>query len=190
MKKAVLLMLLCIFLFAGCSSKPPEENYSEDDVYELEAYEGSDSPDDNALLPNETLNDGKNLHSAKLPDASDGGIIEIKEKMFIAQTNDIYINSAEYLGKTIKYEGIFDSYTDEESGITYFYVIRYGPGCCGYDSNAGFEVVWTGDWPEAKDWVEVVGVLEEYEEDGNEYLRLKLYSIRVLDERGAEYVDQ
>jgi uncharacterized membrane protein YcgQ (UPF0703/DUF1980 family) len=116
-------------------------------------------------------------------------IVEIKEKMFIEQTNDIYLNPEDYLGKTIKYEGIFKPYYDEELDETYYFVIRYGPGCCGYDSNAGFEVVWFGDYPNDNDWVEVIGVLEEYEENGNEYLRLQLSSLKVMDTRGAEYVD-
>lgn len=110
--------------------------------------------------------------------------------MFIAQTNDIYINPEDYLGKTIKYEGMFQSGYLEETDTTYYYVIRYGPGCCGYDANAGFEVAWDGGYPEADDWVEIVGVLEQYEEDGYEYLRLNLSSLRVLETRGAEYVYQ
>lgn len=64
-------------------------------------------------------------------------VIEIKEKLFIAQTNDIYINSKDYLGKTIKYEGLINIYEDE-TGRKFYYVIRYAPGCCGYDGSAGF----------------------------------------------------
>lgn len=114
-------------------------------------------------------------------------LIEISEKLFIAQTNDIYINTDDYIGKTIKYEGLFKSYTGG-SGAAYYYVIRYGPGCCGYDGEAGFEVAWDGALPEEDDWCEAVGVLEEYEQNGYYYLRLNLKSLTVLDERGAETV--
>jgi uncharacterized membrane protein YcgQ (UPF0703/DUF1980 family) len=121
-----------------------------------------------------------------------GSVIEIKEKMFIAQTNDIYYNANDYLGKTIKYEGIF-GWFDSEGGERYYSVIRYGPGCCGIDANAGFEVQWSADglgYPDQNDWVEVVGTLEEYEEFGYSFLRLDLDSIKVLPERGAEFVSQ
>ena len=132
--------------------------------------------------------------SANHPDAavpaSSGDVIVIREKMFIAQTNDIYYNTEDYLGKTIKYEGIFKTYYWEEDDLTYHYVIRYGPGCCGNDGEAGFEVAWTGDYPNQDDWVETVGVLEEYEENGYMYLRLALTSLTVLPTRGAEYVSQ
>jgi uncharacterized membrane protein YcgQ (UPF0703/DUF1980 family) len=114
-------------------------------------------------------------------------VIEIKEKLFIAQTNDIYLNVDQYLGKTIKYEGIFTTFTYGDSA--YDYVIRYGPGCCGTDGNAGFEVSWSGNRPAENDWVEAVGILEIYEEeDGSAYLRLNLDSLTVLDKRGAEFV--
>jgi Predicted membrane protein len=122
------------------------------------------------------------------PEATSDEVIEIKEKMFIAQTNDIYVNASDYLGKTIKYEGIFASQTSSEQ--TYYMVIRFGPGCCGDDGNVGFEVTWDKHYPNPNDWVEAVGVLEEYEENGYNYLRLALISLTGLSERGAELVTQ
>lgn len=115
-----------------------------------------------------------------------GDLVEISERLFIAQTNDIYINADDYLGKTIKYEGIFK--TSEWEGQPLYYVIRYGPGCCGYDGEAGFEIVWEGPMPEEDDWTEAIGVLESYDEDGYSYLRLRLSSLTVLEVRGEEFV--
>jgi uncharacterized membrane protein YcgQ (UPF0703/DUF1980 family) len=120
----------------------------------------------------------------------DSEIFVIKEKMFIAQSNDIYFNPDDYLGKTIKYEGIFQVNEVPEENLTYRSVIRYGPGCCGVDANAGFEVIWDKEYPEHDDWVEAVGKLVRYEENGTEYLRLELSSLKVLEERGQEYVSQ
>ncbi|MDR3267391.1 MAG: hypothetical protein LBT24_07480 [Tannerella sp.] len=123
-------------------------------------------------------------------------MIEIKEKMFIAQTNDIYLNTEDYLGKTIKLQGLFKKEQYEGNDAAYCFVIRYGPGCCGNDANAGFEVAWDERWtlkppyPNVDDWVEVIGALSTYEEDGFPYLYIALTSLTVLDERGAEYVTQ
>jgi hypothetical protein len=122
------------------------------------------------------------------------GIIEIKEKMFIAQTNDVYLNPEDYLGKTIKLEGLFKSEIGYEN--TYCFVIRYGPGCCGYDGNAGFEVAWDnpspdqGTYPEEDAWVEAMGTLKSYDENGFPYLYLSLASMTVKENRGAEFVSQ
>jgi uncharacterized membrane protein YcgQ (UPF0703/DUF1980 family) len=127
--------------------------------------------------------------------ASDNDTVVITEKMFIAQVNDVYLNAEDYLGKTIKLEGIFKSeqyYDDEEP---YRFVLRYGPGCCGTDGNAGFEVRWdenkTQSYPTAESWVSATGVLKLYSEGGNyQYLYLDLYSLDVLSRRGEETVFQ
>ena len=103
-----------------------------------------------------------------------GDIVVIKEKMFVAQINEIYVNRADYLGRTLRYEGFFQSYTDPCNDNTYYSVIRKGPGCCGTDGNCGFEVLWDKEYPAPEDWVEVTGVLEQYEEAGTAYLRLAL----------------
>lgn len=129
--------------------------------------------------------------SAPVPAASEADaaekIIEIKEKLFLAQTDDIYINAKDYLGKTIKYEGFLDIYQDRKGQKTY-YVIRRSPGCCGNDGVAGFEVRWEGAFPKQNDWVEVIGVLQIQDEGGMPYLWIKLKSLKVLQKRGAEFV--
>ena len=122
-----------------------------------------------------------------------GDIVEIKEKMFLAQTNDVYLNSEEYLGKTVKLEGLFKREGYENRN--YCFVIRYGPGCCGSDGNAGFEVAWDGngtaaEYPAVDSWVGATGELKRYEENGLAYLYLALSELKVLPKRGAEFVTQ
>jgi uncharacterized membrane protein YcgQ (UPF0703/DUF1980 family) len=124
----------------------------------------------------------------------DKGVIEIKEKMFMTQVSDVYMNAEDYLGKTIKLEGIFLKEEWEED--TYCFVIRYGPGCCGDDGgNVGFEVKWpedrmeadsTGAYPDTNSWVAATGVLKV----NNQYLYLDLTSLDVLSRRGVEIVRQ
>ena len=123
-------------------------------------------------------------------------VIEIKEKMFAAQVNDVYLNIKDYLGKTIKLEGIFKSELYQGKEEPYCFVVRYGPGgCCGLDANVGFEVAWAKEkaepYPAAESWVEATGVLKTYEEDGySQYLYLDLFSLKILNKRGAETVLQ
>jgi uncharacterized membrane protein YcgQ (UPF0703/DUF1980 family) len=127
--------------------------------------------------------------------AAKGGnsIVDIKEKMFIAQVNDVYLNPDDYVGKTIKLEGLFMTQDNGTQIPPYYFVIRYGPGCCGTDGNAGFEVIWDKQepvYPQDNEWVEAVGVFGSYEEDGYPYYCLSLSSLKVLDERGQEFVLQ
>lgn len=168
-----------MLILAGCSktsNEAPAVDVSQSAVSASEAISG-DSTKNKESAEHETDDE-----------LSAYDVVEISEKLFIAQTNDIYINTEDYLGKTIKYEGIFKSYYWDEMDATYCYVIRYGPGCCGYDGEAGFEVAWDGELPQEDDWCEAVGVLETYEENGYQYLRLSLTSLTIKDERGAEYV--
>jgi uncharacterized membrane protein YcgQ (UPF0703/DUF1980 family) len=121
---------------------------------------------------------------------SNDNIVEIKEKMFIAQVNDVYLNTEDYLGKTIKLEGIFKQ--DQGYEKLYCFILRYGPGCCGNDGNVGFEVAWASEkpYPAVDSWVEAIGELKTYEEYDYKYLYLDLVSLNVLRKRGLETVVQ
>jgi len=132
--------------------------------------------------------------SDEIEPASSKDVIEIKEKMFISQVNDVYLNKDDYLGKKIKLEGLFKT-EQVDDNKKYCFVLRYGPGCCGYDGNVGFEVAWDKDkkkpYPGEDSWVEATGELKTYEEDGyTDYLYLDLVSLNVLDKRGLETVVQ
>ena len=178
-KMAALTLALALALLTACSGTPAE---AETTVLPTET---TASPTEATVYATETT-----VHPRVDIEAPVGDVVEIREKMFIAQTNDIYMNAEDYLGKAIRYEGIFDVDFWAETGTTYYYVIRYGPGCCGDDGEAGFEVRWEGEYPEQNDWVEAVGILEAYEEEGYQYLRLALSSLTVLPTRGAEFVSQ
>lgn len=168
MKRIIIILIIGSVLLSGCQPEDRAENPSS-------ATQSDES--------------SEGIHASV--SAPSGDLVEIREKMFIAQTNDIYFNAEDYLGKTIKYEGIFNVYEVPDTGEIVYSVIRYGPGCCGVDANAGFEVAWDIEYPaKHNDWVEVIGVLEEYEHEGLKYLRLRLSSLTALATRGAEYVVQ
>jgi uncharacterized membrane protein YcgQ (UPF0703/DUF1980 family) len=171
MKRFFALALICMILLSGCGTSNQA----------LKNANGTLAVDSGAVNP---------THETAVDKPSGDDVIEIREKLFVAQTNDIYFNAGDYLGKTIRLEGVFDVFDDPNTGTTYRSVIRYGPGCCGIDANPGFEVDWEGGYPSQNDWVEATGVLVEYDEGGYKYLRLALTELNVLDERGAEYVVQ
>lgn len=119
--------------------------------------------------------------------------VMIAEKLFIAQANEIYLNAKDYLGKTIALEGMFFCEAYEPAGAEICVVVRYGPGCCGNDSNVGFEVCWEDESivkPENNAWVIAVGKLEQYVENGLKYLRLNLSEMTTMTTRGKETVTQ
>ncbi|MDR0446924.1 MAG: hypothetical protein LBH17_07895 [Oscillospiraceae bacterium] len=119
------------------------------------------------------------------------GVLEIREKLFIAQCNDIYLNPEEYAGRRVRIEGMYYAFA-EEGGAIYYSVTRLGPGCCGNDGVAGFE--FTSDPPPEcveNDWISVEGTLMPFVyDDGYESVIIADATVTVKTERGAEYVTQ
>jgi uncharacterized membrane protein YcgQ (UPF0703/DUF1980 family) len=175
MKKIIYIIVIIMILFTGCSGENKEIGA------EQQSSEQSDGNDFETVIDH--ILDEQLKESNKATDE-----IIIRDKLFIAQCNDIYLNPDEYLDKNIRWEGIYTEAVNPNTNETYKFVIRYGPGCCGNDGTAGFEVLYDKDTPNVNDWVEVVGKIEMVEEDGNEFIAVRLSEIKVLDVRGQEFV--
>lgn len=167
MKKFIYLAIILIMLLSLCACRS--------------------SVTDDASLPQSNTLSSPTPNSTK----QDNDVINITEKMYVTYINEIYTNTKDYIGKTIKIEGMFTSENSEQTGKTYHYVYRTGPGCCGNDgSMCGFEFTFNGNMPKKNDWICVEGILGTYEENGNNYLSLNAKSVTVLETRGAETVYQ
>ena len=126
--------------------------------------------------------------NAAADDSSD--MLVIDEQFFVMRMLDIVFSPHEFLGQTIRYEGIFRAIDIPDVGELH-QVYRYTEGCCGPDGIVGLQV-----WLENTDiepfpngtWVQVTGVLEEFEHQGRMFLRLDTISLIELSERGEEFV--
>ena len=123
------------------------------------------------------------------PGRSDNdSVLTIEDRFFVTQVNQIFADRQAYLGRTVRYEGIFMSarWGDQD----FHYVIRNTHGCCGPDGMIGFEVL-LGDIqpPQPNAWVEVVGVLEEVQDEFQTLLVLNTTSLTEMAERGREFVE-
>ena len=138
-----------------------------------------------------------------IPLPSSGNMVDITDSLYADYVNDIYCNTDNYMGKTIRIQGAFSSNTYEYNGKqrTVYFVSRTisgfcdsddccdSDGCCGCDGcTCGFEFTYDGKIPKDNDWIEVVGVLSSYDEGGNHYLTLKASSVKVLPKRGQDVV--
>ena len=117
------------------------------------------------------------------PLVTDGDIIDITERFFVNQMMEVFLNYDLYLGRTIRYEGMFKTiHWDNEEFVV---IVRYTLGCCSPEEMIGFEILLEGNQMLPDDtWVEIVGVLDLY----NEFLVLRAISITEMDERGEELV--
>ena len=199
MKRILLLFIVCmIFALTGCQRNVPQNRSATDgsgtQATDSQNSDQSDMPvtggQDTAAISESTAAPVLDVQKPQM----DGDMVEITENLFLAQLNEVYLNQDDYIGKKIKYEGMFTQYSWEETGMTYYLVYRNSPGCCGTDGQAGFEVVRPEGsdmtYPAENDWCEVVGTLATYDENGQSYLHIVLDSLTVLDARGAEFVSQ
>ena len=85
--------------------------------------------------------------------------VVITDSYFIQSTNDIYLNIDNYIGKTIKMEGLIYEYKDYNNG-SHIAVVRNSPGCCGNDGLAGLDIEY-GNCLGNGTWVEIVGTIKE-----------------------------
>ncbi|WP_250277188.1 TIGR03943 family putative permease subunit [[Clostridium] colinum] len=117
-------------------------------------------------------------------------ILVIGEKLFLTQINEIYFNFDSYKDKTIVVEGMYTLFYNQEGIQNIPVVYRKGPGCCGNDGWGGFFLKYDGEFPKDNDWVKVTGTPELVDNNGFIELHLNVSKLEVLEERGAEFVEQ
>lgn len=194
MKQTLLLFVTLILLLSGCNRDSGSDRLADAAPVEPPAQSSIPEPTQPPTEPEPTEPPSEpdpwdNAVTHTLDDREDyltGEVVEIKERLFVAQTWDVYLNPEDYLNKTLKYEGFYVVYENELSGEQYHYLGRWGPGCCADDSIVGFEVLDTATLPEPGEWVKVTGHIEINDELG--IIVLNVDSLEVLDTRGAETV--
>ncbi len=182
------LLATCLMIsLTGCTVEKAQSSQGTPGATSAQATDASQMPDA-SRIPDATQASDSASGAQAVP-ASNSDVIELTEEMYVTYINEIYTNFDDYIGRTIKLQGMFASEYYEPNQTTYDYVYRVGPGCCGNDgSMCGFEFSWNGEMPEENDWIEVIGTLDKYDLEGQTYLTLKAQSVTEMSDRGAENV--
>ena len=110
--------------------------------------------------------------------------IDITETTFKGWIKELESSPADYLGKTIRLEGVMYKF-QADNGNTYNTVYR--DGCCSGDHMYYLEFVPTDKLTAVNgDWIEVIGTFSNYYEDTSEYYTLKDAKVTVKTVRGTE----
>lgn len=102
--------------------------------------------------------------------------------MIYAQVYDMVTNPAQYLGKTVRIEGQFSVFHNDELQVDYYVVlISDAMACC----QQGMEFIWPehvypDDYPKQGDTVQVTGTFEAYDENGTTYYHLRAGEVTVV----------
>ena len=159
----LIISMTLLFGMAGCSINSGYENYAPVDT-------GHSGQGYNVHYENNILNTAHQNRGA-----DEDYIVEITDPDFDFRVQEIQWNRDYYLGRTLRFEGMFlSSYWQ---GETIYIVARLGSGCCGAH---GFEVYLNNvSRFDDETWVEVTGILEEFyvEEADRYFLRLNVISL-------------
>ena len=101
----------------------------------------------------------------------DVDLTKMSSTMVYAEVLNMMIDPEDYLGKTIRMDGVFSYYSDPRTERSYYTcIIQDATACCAQ----GIEFEWAGeheddDYPPVDCEIEVTGVFTSYEEDGMEF---------------------
>ncbi|MCR5626400.1 MAG: hypothetical protein K6F99_03680 [Lachnospiraceae bacterium] len=106
----------------------------------------------------------------------DVDLTELNANMTYSEVYNMMIMPENYLGKTIKMEGIFNSFYDEQADKHYFAcIVQDATACCaqGIEFELTDKYTYPDDYPADEETITVVGVFDLYEENNNTYCTLR-----------------
>ena len=119
--------------------------------------------------------------SAPSADGLDVDLTALSSTMVYSEVYNMMVMPEDYIGKTVKMEGIFSSFCDESTGKYYFAcIIMDATACCsqGIEFELEGDHKYPEDYPEPGDEVCVVGTFDTYQE--GEYTYCTLRNARML----------
>ncbi len=110
----------------------------------------------------------------KGPDV-DVDLTELSSTMVYAEVYNMVFEPADYVGKTIKMEGMYTRYEDTEGNAWNSCLIMDATACCsqGLEFELTDEYSYPDDFPEEGDDITVMGTFDTYTEDGYEFVTIR-----------------
>jgi uncharacterized membrane protein YcgQ (UPF0703/DUF1980 family) len=183
MKKYVVLILsvvFCLVFITGCGSDSSAKNTAQD-TSQTTSEESSTTASSSSTDTTTTAEAARQKRASQ----------NIQGTLFVEQCNDVYLNPEDYDGKSVKIEGLMDIYPSEEDGTTTYGIFRYGPGCCGNDGVAGFQLQTTKELTfQSEEWIEVNGTFRVAENEGVITVVIETEDVTLKEEQGTEFVVQ
>ncbi len=203
MKKwmTILLCLALILAMAGCgnnstANKPVgNQPAGVKDVLEQGMAEADNNKPDDTSQPAE--NNTQNRQNTENPetqtpvpssepdtvpipaDSADGVDVDLtvlSSTMVYSEVYNMMASPEQYIGKTVKMDGLFAYYHDESTGNYYFAcIIQDATACCaqGIEFVLTEDYVYPDDYPEVDEEICVVGVFDTYQEGDYTYCTLR-----------------
>lgn len=122
-----------------------------------------------------TAGAGKDDNSGSTVNDIDIDLTALSSTMVYSEIYNMLVDPAGYLGKTVKVNGSFDVYENQDTGERYYAcVIADSTACCvlGMEFVLAGDYKYPDDYPELGGEITVSGIFDTYEEDGYIYGQL------------------
>ena len=114
---------------------------------------------------------GASEEEESLADSIDVDLTNLSATMVYSEVYNMFAAPDDYIGKTVKMEGLFATYHDDSTNMDYYAcIIEDATACCA--QGLEFDLV-KGEYPEEGDTVTVVGVFDTYKEGEAMYCILR-----------------
>jgi hypothetical protein len=115
---------------------------------------------------------------------TDIDLTKLSSTMVFSEVYNMMISPEEYVGKTMKAEGIFRVYQDSKNKNFYALLIADATSCC----QQGLELIWNRDhtypedYPEEESMIEITGMFQSYAEEDNTYYCVLVNDVKELSQ--------
>ena len=149
-KKISCLSICACLMFTGCGSTFKENSnlQPEGEPSQVEAV-GEEAGQDK--------NESKgHLNDLQPPEGVD---YMIGDENFVTDTDKLYNDLPDYIGKTLQYEGMVTQLEEGRTAIIRLYDLPHEEHA--HEIYVGLDAAYSGTWPGEMTWVRVTGVIEE-----------------------------
>jgi len=186
MRKFIFLLVLSAMIFSGCQNSASVSRHGIDQttgIGDIIAAAASESTTATIISESEETNPyGISERLANGDESVDIDLTVLSSSMIYSEVFAMVYAPEEYLGKTVKMEGIFSCFHDETTGKTYYAcIVQDATQCCaqGIEFIPDESFTYPDDFPEVGSNICVTGIFGTYKEDGAQFITLKNASFSV-----------
>ncbi len=177
---SLVICMVMVSVLAGCGSKQSDKTGSKpagvSDVLEQGMAQADGKKEEVAPAPDPSGSSGTGAKQDVPADDIDVDLTVLSSTMVYSEVYNMMSSPEDYIGKTVKMDGLFAIYHDEAADVYYFAcIVKDATACCAQ----GIEFVLAGDYKYPDDYpplgeeIAVVGVFDTYEEGSNTYCTLR-----------------
>lgn len=126
------------------------------------------------VVPEPEIEDKEELLS--MTEGIDVDLTTLSSTMVYSEVYSMMYEPEDFVGKTIRMDGFFNTYHDDETAKDYFAcIIQDATACCaqGVEFILTDDYSYPDDYPESGDWITVTGVFDTYVEGDYTYCTLR-----------------